>query len=299
MKKTLSILLSGIVMMAGLTSCDNSNSTLPVRDDWTESEANSIKEALRDVALPFFKLSNEYTFESSTRKGMVVIEMEDANVSDLKNIEKAFRADADWEIANEIGSKAEQPYFGNAVYAVDTVKISGVEYAVVSQYGIYTNEDDYGAVDKGTLQFAAYLSAQLTDKSEQYETYELAKAGVIKYFADYGYEGLAMPESIETSASSYEMTDLRFVYYYYYSQDIAIPYAVLDFYDAKESELSAVTSAFEGAGYAKKTQEKTDKTEAYDYYWKDGIKVVVSFELADASYGVPDRIEINIYPSEK
>lgn len=298
MKKTISILLSGLIMMTSLASCDNSSSSIATREDWSESEVESIKTALRDVTLPFFKLSNEYTLQASTRSGTVIITMENATVTDLKNIEKAFKADADWEIADEIGSSAEQPYLGTSVYATETINISGVEYAVVSQYGLYTNEDDFGAVDKGNLQFAAYLSAQLEDKSEQFETYELAKAGVIKYFANYGHEGLVMPENIETSASSYEMTDLRFVYYYIYKSDIAVPYAVLDLYDAKESELDAVKSAFEGVGYVKKTQEKTEKTEAYDYYWNNGIKVVISFELA-TSNGIPDRIELNMFPSEK
>lgn len=135
MKKTISILLSGLIMMTSLASCDNSSSSIATREDWSESEVESIKTALRDVTLPFFKLSNEYTLQASTRSGTVIITMENATVTDLKNIEKAFKADADWEIADEIGSSAEQPYLGTSVYATETINISGVEYAVVSQYG--------------------------------------------------------------------------------------------------------------------------------------------------------------------
>lgn len=297
MKKSMLLLMGALVLSSvTLTSCGEE--TVPLREDWTEAETESIKSALRGVMLPFFELRNEYTFNASTKSGQVVITMEDANVKDLKAIEKAFQVDSEWEIADAVGSLSSQPYVGDAIYTTENININGVEYLVGTQYGLYTSEDDFGVTDEGTLQFVAFLQPMLEDYSDQYTTYEASVKAVEDYFKNYGVE-ISLPSSIVTSASSYEITDMRYVYYYYYQKDIGTPYAVLDFYDAKEEELSTVNKAFEDLGYTKKTQEATSSSSSYDYYFKDGIKVVPTFEVANASYNVPDRIELQIFPASK
>ena len=297
MKKLPLLFLGASLALTGLTACDNNSSSLPVREDWTETEVSSIKSALRDVTLPFFQLSGEYDFEASTSKGMVIITMENASNNDLKSIQRAFTADADWEISTYLASSTEQPYLGVAVYTAGNVTISGANYAVVSQYALYTNDDNFGAVKEGTLQFAAYLTPVLEDYSNQYETYALLKDAVISYFDHYETKGLVLPNEITTSADSYEMTDFRYVYFYYYQRDLGAPYAVMSFYNALESELSSVEEAFINAGYTKKTQEATSSTEAYQYFFKDGFKVVPSFN--EAKNGVPQAIDVAIYPASK
>lgn len=297
MKKLPLLILGASLALGGLTACDNNSSSLPVREDWTEAEVSSIKSALRDVTIPFFQLSGEYDFEASTSRGMVLITMENASNNDLKNIQKAFTADADWEISTYLASSNEQPYLGVAVYAGGNVTISGTNYVVLSQYGLYTNDDDFGVVKEGTLQFAALLTPVLEDYSNQYETYALLKDAVVSYFDHYEAKGLTLPNEITTSADSFEMTDFRYVYYYYYQRDLGAPYAVMSFYNALETELSNVEEAFVNAGYEKKTQEATSSSDAYEYFFKDGFRVSLSFN--EAKNGVPQAIDVAIFPASK
>lgn len=299
MKKTIK-LLTAILASIALTGCNETSATTePVQEYWTETDLSTMKKVLADVELPFFYIG-DYEVEASATNHIFTVTVENVTYIELKNIEKAFKSDPDWDISTSIGSDSSTPYFGSATYSVYP-EIGTTQYYLKAQYGIYTGSgSDFGTVSAGTIQFAAVMYAMLGDYSASYETYTGLVAGLTNYFDKNGYTGFTLPTSLTSSATGYELTDYRYLYWYMNEgeADLGYPYAMVDFLNAKEEEVATIKSELLAFGY-KEGQSKTSSGEAYTFYELNNFRVVVNFEEASETYNTPDLINLQIAPITK
>lgn len=293
MKKGL-LLLTTLLSVTMLASCGDSDSstnptttTDPALDDWTAEQKAAIQEVLGQVEIPFFSLENS-EFVSSVDDGYIAVVKESATVSDLQVIENAIKADADWTIETGVGAEEGYPGYGLSSYNYALVDDAGNRYQALAQYGLYTSDDDFGKVSEGSMEFAVYLEQILDDNSVEGASYaEVAKAAK-DYFAKFNMT-LELPESVATSATAFEMLDMRYVYFTYYGLDIG-PMVTIDLYGALESEVADVVKTFTDLGYVESEDDYGT------FYAKGEFSVSVDYYEADADNEMPEEIMISIAP---
>lgn len=298
MKKSL-LLLATLLSATMLASCDNESgegggngSTIEptdvvVAEDWSAEE----KEAMNDVLgfeLPYFHIEGA-KFENY-KNSMILVTMDSGATKDtLLAIEKAFKADGDFTVEYEVGGIAEQPNFGSYTYNYE-IEVGENKYAGYVQYGIYTNEDDYGVATEGALEFAAFLNLIIEDQSAVYDTYDELSAATVAYFAKGGLS-VELPATLSVTADTYELYDIRYVYNEYYGFD-AGPYVSLYLNGALETDVEKVIKDFTDIGYA--LTSYTYGGDSYESYVKGDICVDVSFEEADTENDLPQAVTVII-----
>lgn len=294
MKKRL-LLVATLLSVTALASCDDpntSNTSSQELNAWTSEQVDEMVKCV-GFELPFFALPEGAEQFSSDEEKVFGFSVEGTvEVDYLKEVETAFKADPSFTIDTALGSEDGYPSY--ALYVLnDAVTIDENDYVGYIQMGLYTNEDDFGQVTSGSLEIAAFLELQIEDKSAAYDTYAEAAQGVVAYFADYNI-AVVTPTSLTTSATSFELIDMRAMYYNGYGLDLG-PYVSLYLNEAKEAEVDAVVKAFTDIGYVE--SQYTYDGETYTEYVKDSISVEVDYYAADEDFS--EAVVISFIPASE
>lgn len=251
MKKGI-LLVSSILAITLLGGCNestsgssSSSSTGDVPTDWTDAEKKLMSDNLEGNVIPFYYVAGQTVTDAYFEEyGCISVEAEAAVEADLTAY-AAVLVDAGYTVSVAKGADSELPYF--------------IEYLLADDIGnfivqAYTGTPEEGTAASGKWTIDAYYNIPLTDYSAEYTTYADAKAGVVAYFDNYEATGLVLPEALVTSATSYLMTDYRYIYSF--GDDVG-PYALLSLNGALATELEAVSNAFVAAGWEVAVSETT------------------------------------------
>lgn len=294
MKKRL-LLVATLLSVTSLASCDDPNTSSSSGEELNAWTSQQVDEMVKCVGfeLPFFEVPEGAEQFSSDEEMLFGFSVEGTvEVDYLKEVEKAFKADSSFTIDTALGSEDGYPSY--ALYSFnDAITDGESDYVGYVQMGLYTTEDDFGQVTSGSLEIAAFLELQLEDKSASYDTYAEAAQGVVSYFADYDIN-VATPSSLTTSATSFDLIDMRAMYYNAYGLDLG-PYVSLYLNEAKETEVDAVVKAFTDLGYVE--SQYTYDGETYTEYVKDSMSVDVTYYAADEEY--PESVVISFVPASE
>lgn len=290
MKKRL-LLVATLLSVTSLASCDDPSTSSSEEElkGWTSQQVDEMVKCV-GFELPFFELPEGAEQFSSDEEMVFGFSVESTvEVKYLGEVEKAIKADPSFTIDTALGSEDGYPSY--ALYTFnDVVTIGESDYVGYIQMGLYTTENDFGEVSSGSLEIAAFLELQLEDKSAAYDTYAEAAQGVVSYFADHDIS-VVTPVSLTTSATSFELIDMRALYFNAYGFDLG-PYVSLYLNEAKETEVDAVVKAFTDIGYVE--SQYTYDGETYTEYVKDSISVEVAYYAADEEYS--EAVVISFVP---
>ena len=295
MKKQI-LLLASLLSVTMLASCGEDNNTTTsetIVEDWSDELKTKMNDNLSTV-IPYFSVPNGESYWYEKGNTFFVTTESGTTINDLKTIEKAFKADPDWSEENAVESLSDQPAFGSYTYNF-TVQLSETDtttYTLVAQYGLYTSDDDYGTVETGALEFAAYLRENIEDLSDEYTSWSTMRSDVISLFASAGYEGLLLPETITSSATDFYTIDERHYYYEQYGQDVVgAPWLVLYLDYGKESEVDGIKTALVDLGYEAVNYTTASGVSGVEY---DKDMFVIDVEYMAEEDGYPETIYISI-----
>lgn len=253
MKKGI-LLVSSILAITLLGGCNestsgssSSSSTGDVPTDWTDAEKKLMSDNLEGNVIPFYYVAGQTVTDAYFEEyGCISVEAAAAVEADLTAY-AAVLVDAGYTVSVAKGEDSEYPYF--------------IEYLLADDIGnfivqAYTGTLEEGTAASGKWTIDAYYNIPLTDYSAEYTTYADAKAGVVAYFDNYEATGLVLPEALVTSATSYKLSDYRYIYSESFGIDFG-PYALLSLNGALATELEAVSNAFVAAGWEVAVSETT------------------------------------------
>ncbi len=279
MKKSF-ILLATVLSASILAGCGNNNAK-----DWTDEEKAMMTEHLGGNIIPYYYVEGQVvTDEYYEDYGCISVEAMKATNSDLVAYENILIA-KEFTCETKVGSETDMPYYGSYYKECADGYIFNIQFYVGS-----------GTKESGKYSVDAYYAKPLTNYSaEGLTSWADCATSAKTYFTTYGEEAPVLPDTLTTSATSFDMIDYRYAYYTYYGSDLGTPMALLYLNSATNAELSGVQDAFKAVGYVEKTSTDEEGTTS-TYYYNDKNIVVIEYDEASGTY--PEDISILIYSSE-
>lgn len=273
MKKAF-VLLAAALSAGVLAGCNSAPK------DWKEEEKKLMTDNLGGNVLPYYYVEGYVvTDEYLEDYGCISVEALQGKKEDVLAYEKLLVA-KEYTCDVKVGDDLDMPYFGSYY------KTFADDFVLMVQ--VYVGG---GTKETGKFCIDAYYAQEMQDYSEyDLDSWTKCAASTKSYFEAYNSVAPVLPETLETSATTFDMMDYRYMYYAYYGEDVGFPVGLLYLNGAKEAELDGVIAAFVAKGYAKKTT-----SEGEEYYEYGSKQFFAEFEYEPAEEDFPEAISILIY----